>query len=1111
VSKKYIELSKHSGKHEFITCLELQLENQLWRQENMTIKNRYGTESGKVDGIDMVGRRSAAVRARPTSKNGTRFGNGAGRARYGAAILIALMFILGAFAVLPAQAAGPAAVNLGTAGDFVVLAKTGVSTTGTTHVTGDVGISPAAASYITGFGLIMDSSNEFSTSSVVTGKVYASDYTPPTPTKMTTAISDMETAYTDAAGRTLPDYTELYAGDVTGKTLTPGLYKWGTGLLISAGGVTISGAASDTWIFQIAQDLTVANGAIVTLSGGAKATNIFWQVAGEVTIGTTVAMKGIILCQTQIAIGTGATLVGRALAQTAVTLDANTITIPTDVTAPTVSSTVPLNAATGVAINSAMSATFSEAMDSLTITTTTFTLKQGTTSVSGAVTYSGFTATFKPTANLAASTTYTATITTGAKDLAGNGLASNYVWSFTTGATPDTTPPTVISTVPLNAATGVAINSAMSATFSEAMDPSSILSGTRAEPDPPTIPTTNTFVLHKGTTFVSGAVTYSGFTATFKPTDNLDSSTVYTATITTRAQDLAGNALVANYVWSFTTSAAPDTTPPTVSATINDNGETGVPINTKVGATFSEAMNPLTITTTTFTLKYGTTMVSGTVDYSGVNAVFTPTSNLAPNTLYTATIMGGVNGVKDLAGNVMASNYVWSWTTAATPDTTVPTVISTIPVDAATGVAINSAMSATFSEAMDPLTITTVTFTLKQGTTSVSGTVTYSLVTAVFTPLANLASSTVYTATITTGAKDLAGNAMASNYVWSFTTGAAADTTAPTVISTVNDDGATNVATNTRIAATFSEAMNPLTITTVTFTLKQGTTPVSGTVTYSGVTAVFAPTSTLASNTEYTITITTGVKDLAGNAMASNYVWSWTTGAAPDTAAPTVSATVPLNAASSVSINSAMTATFSEAMNPLTITTSTFALKHGATAVSGTVTYVGLKATFRPAANLAPATVYTATITTGAKDLAGNALATNHVWSFTTSAETNPSTVGTVAGRIVDENGDPIEGANVSVFGYDIYNTTNADGTYSLTEVPGGAQKLNVSMDGYQDQVYDVEVAPDSTTTNPDIVLDKDTSSMNWAWPLLILAALIVLAVLAMIIYSRRKKSPGTK
>ncbi len=219
-------------------------------------------------------------------------------------------------------------VNLGTSGDFAILAKTGISTTGVTSITGDIGVSPAAATFITGFGLIMDASGTFSTSSLVTGKVYSADYTPPTPTKMTTAVSDMQTAYTDAAGRTLPDYTELYAGDVTGKTLTHGLYKWGTGVLISAGGVTISGSATDVWIFQIAQDLTVANGAIVTLSGGAQASRIFWQVAGQVTLGTTAAMKGIILCQTQIAMSTGATLNGRALAQSAVTLDANTVTKP---------------------------------------------------------------------------------------------------------------------------------------------------------------------------------------------------------------------------------------------------------------------------------------------------------------------------------------------------------------------------------------------------------------------------------------------------------------------------------------------------------------------------------------------------------------------------------------------------------------------------------------------------------------------------------------------------------------------------------------------------------------------------------------------------------------
>ena len=1071
----------------------------------MTIKNRYGTESRKEDGNDTGGMRSTAAHGRFAADFESRFVKSTGRARYCTVILISMMIIVGAFAVIPAQAAGPAAVNLGTAGDFVVLAKTGISTTGTTHITGDIGISPAAASYITGFGLIMDASNEFSTSSVVTGKVYASDYTPPTPTKMTTAISDMETAFTDAAGRAA-DYTELYAGDVTGQTLTPGCYKWGTGLLISAAGVTISGAAGDVWIFQIAQDLTVANGAIVTLSGGAKATNIFWQVAGEVTLGTTVAMNGIILCQTQIAISTGATLVGRALAQTAVTLDANVITIPTDAAAPTVSSTVPLNAATGVAINSAMAATFSEAMDPLTITSTTFTLKQGVTAVSGVVTYLGFTATLKPATNLASSTIYTATVTTGAKDLAGNALASNYVWSFTTGAILDTTPPTVTSTVPLNAATGVSINSAMSATFSEAMDPYAFNPPVKA--NDPIVITPATFTLKQGSASISGAVTYTGFTATFRPTDFLASSTVYTATITTAAKDLAGNALAADYIWTFTTSAALDTTPPTVSATINANGATGVPINTKVGATFSEAMNPLTITTITFTLKQGTTGILGTVDYSGVNVVFTPSSNLAPSTLYTVTIMGGVNGVKDLAGNVMASDYVWSWTTGDAPDTAAPTVVSTVPANAATGVAINSAMSATFSEAMDPLTITTVTFTLKQGTTPVSGAVTYSLVTAVFIPLANLASSTAYTATITTGAQDLAGNAMANNHVWSFTTGAVADTTAPTVISTVNADGATNVATNTRIAATFSEAMDPLTITTVTFTLKQGTTPVSGTVTYSGVTAVFAPTSILATNTEFTATITTGAKDLAGNAMANNYVWSWTTGSTPDTTAPTVSATVPLNAATSVAINTAMTATFNEAMDPLTITTSTFTLKHGATAVSGSVTYVGLKATFRPAVNLVPDTVYTATITTGAKDLADNALAGNHVWSFTTSTVTNPSTVGTVTGRIVDANGNPIEGATVLVAGTEISSITSANGSYSLADVPGGAQKLNLSMAGYQDQVYDVEVAPDSTTTNPDIVLVKNTNTMNWAWPLLLLVAIIALVILAVVIYSRRKKTP---
>jgi hypothetical protein len=248
--------------------------------------------------------------------------------------VIALLLFVWSFTTGTTEAAGPQPVGLGTSGNFVILAKTGVSTTGSTAVVGNIGLSPAAATFITGFGLIMDSTNVFATSSLVTGRVYAADYADPTPADLTTAISDMETAFTDAAGRTLPDFTELGAGDISGQTLVPGLYKWGTGVLITSG-VTLSGGANDVWIFQIAGDLTVSNGAIVTLSGGAQAGNIFWQVAGETTLGTTSDFKGIILCQTLIALNTGAVMNGRALAQTAVTLDASTITEATISTTPT--------------------------------------------------------------------------------------------------------------------------------------------------------------------------------------------------------------------------------------------------------------------------------------------------------------------------------------------------------------------------------------------------------------------------------------------------------------------------------------------------------------------------------------------------------------------------------------------------------------------------------------------------------------------------------------------------------------------------------------------------------------------------------------------------------
>jgi hypothetical protein len=219
-----------------------------------------------------------------------------------------------------------AEVPLGSAADYVILAKSGVSTVPTSAITGDVGVSPVAASALTGFSLSVDASNQFATAAQVVGALYAADYAPPTPTRLTTAVADMERAYVDAAGRA-PDVTELGAGDIGGLDLPPGVYRWGTGLTIPTD-LTLTGGAADVWIFEIAQDLTLASGARVSLAGGALPAHVYWQVAGSVELGTASHLEGVVLTQTTVVMRTGASLRGRLLAQTAVALDANVVTEP---------------------------------------------------------------------------------------------------------------------------------------------------------------------------------------------------------------------------------------------------------------------------------------------------------------------------------------------------------------------------------------------------------------------------------------------------------------------------------------------------------------------------------------------------------------------------------------------------------------------------------------------------------------------------------------------------------------------------------------------------------------------------------------------------------------
>ena len=551
---------------------------------------------------------------------------------------------------------------------------------------------------------------------------------------------------------------------------------------------------------------------------------------------------------------------------------------------PAVVASTPACGATQVALNSKITVTFNKTMNPATINGSTFKVTgPGATAVAGTVTYDAASniATFTPAANLAPNTAFTITVTTGAEDTVGNVLAGAFSCGFTTTALP-----VVVSTTPACGATGVPGNiPSITVTFSKAMDPATINAATFTLAGPGGVP-------------VAGAVTYNAATntASFAPSVTLAANTLFTFTVTTGARDTGGNALAANFVCSFTTGPPP--TPPTVSTISPGCGATNVALNQKINISFSQAMDPTTINTTTIQLAGpGATPVAGAVTYTALGnvATFTPAASLKASTLYTVTV---TTGARNLAGTPLASNFVCTFTTGLAPDITAPTVISTNPACGATLVALNSKVTVTFSEPMDSATINGTTFTLAgPGATPVAGVVAYAAASnsLVFTPSSNLAANTLFTFTVTTGARDLAGNPLAASFVCSFTTGPVADIIPPVVTLTNPTCGAVGVAVNQSFSATFSEALDPSTVNTTTFTLTgPGGTPVAGTVTYNAVTmiATFTPTASLAANTTFTATITTGVRDLAGNPLAANFVCSFTT------AAVLVPSPVPLGTAS---------------------------------------------------------------------------------------------------------------------------------------------------------------------------------------------------------------------
>ena len=393
---------------------------------------------------------------------------------------------------------------------------------------------------------------------------------------------------------------------------------------------------------------------------------------------------------------------------------------------------------------------------------------------------------------------------------------------------------------------------------------------------------------------------------------------------------------------------------------------------TIVTAKFNKKIDPRTINENSFTVTGTSTVVAGTVTYSDADstATFTASSKFADNTTFTARV---TTAVKDLMGNALQADYVWVFSTGAT---ILPVVVTTSPLNLATNVALNKTITATFSVPMDQSTITGTTFTLKNGTTPVLGLVSGLGNNVSFIPTLSLSPLTVYTAKITTAAKNMDGSSIAKDTTWTFTTG----DVIPKILTTDPTKLATNVALNKSVTATFSAAMSSTTLTSSTFTLMNGAINIVGVVSYTGVVATFNPNNDLKSNTVYTATIKAGVKNVNGTPLAKDSVWTFTTATV---LAPTVILTDPADQDASVALNQNVTATFNEAMNSATISTTTFTIMEGLNPVSGVVSYAANTASFNPNSDFVAGKTYTAKVTNGVQNVGGTNMASDYVWSFT--------------------------------------------------------------------------------------------------------------------------------
>jgi hypothetical protein len=775
--------------------------------------------------------------------------------------------------------------------------------------------------------------------------------------------------------------------------------------------------------------------------------------------------------------------------------------------APTVSSRTPGPGDTGVPTDSDLSVTFNSSLDANSVNSSTFTLTTaGGSAVPATVSYNDATktVTLNPTNPLGANASYTAKLKGGAGGISGWGgsLAADVTWSFTTGAG---TPPVVLSTTPNDGDGSVSVATTVKAVFDRDMTASTI--------------TSSSFTLTpQAGNAVAATVTYNAATdtATLTPTAALDPSRQYTATLTTAVKGGDGTALAAAKTWTFTTADAL-----TITTKVPAPLATGVSPGAIARAVFSRAVDPTTLTSSTFTLTpSGGSAISASVTYDATTntASLTPSAALTLNKVYTVKVAGTV---KAADGSALGADVTWTFTTA-TSAPTAPTVVATSPVASATAVATDSAVTATFDRAMDATSITASSFVLKNpSNVALAATVSYDAAsqTARLVPTAALPSGTVLTATLTTAVRSSVGTPMAATKTWTFTTAdcpcsmMGSMTPASTNLDVADGRGGSGLTYEMGTKFTVTKTMK---LTAVRFYKDANETGThvgriwnsAGTqvasVTFVGETAsgwqkgVLSSPLTLTANVTYTVSVgfnsrftmtegglasslvngplasvADGADGVIANSAGTFPTLSWHTSnyfvdaivANPGTSnAPVLSSRTPVSGATGVDNATTVTATFAASLDPATVTSTTFSLATaGGTAVPASVTYndTTKTATLTPTNPLSGATSYTAKLTTGIHSDDGTPLAAQTTWSFSTAA---PSTVPSVTSTspAASATGVSTTLPVQATFSTSLDPSTVNGTTFSLTTAGGATVPATV---GYDDVTKTATLTPSAALT----------------------------------------------